>query len=338
MNKDVVFITGATGFLGSHLISELVKDENIFIKVLVRKTSDTAGIDKYRVDKIIGDLIDQKTYLGELKNVDTIYHIAGAVTDWAPKKIYYDTHIKGTQELFNAAISCNVPRIIHISTIDVLKKEKFKENYLLDNSPYTTSKEFYSFTKKEAECEALILSNKNRINTTIIRPSWIYGRGDYKLFFEVAKNISTGNMVFIHNKNNYLPLVHVDNLVNLLIEIRKRKDLQSRCFNISDGEITWGQLADYISDKLGKKRTKLTIPYNIAYFIALIFEIIGRLKNQKSRPLLTRTAVEMLGISLHVNTSIATKILGYKQLISLEDGISDTLNWIYKAIIKNKNI
>lgn len=115
---ETVFVTGGSGFVGKALIRKLVESGNR-VKVLLRSTS-RFEIEHPLIEWIIGDIRDIKSFESSLVDVDTIYHCAGVVTDWAPRKLYEEVHIDGTRNILDAAIAAAVNKIIYISTVDVL--------------------------------------------------------------------------------------------------------------------------------------------------------------------------------------------------------------------------
>ena len=120
MNK-IAFVTGGSGFIAKYLIQRLLL-EKFTIRVLVRPTSKIDHLVNHDVEIIEGDITIPESYSTSLEGINYIFNLAGVVTDWAPKKDYHDVHVTGVQNLLELAIKNNVRRLIHISTIDVMKK------------------------------------------------------------------------------------------------------------------------------------------------------------------------------------------------------------------------
>lgn len=316
--------------MGRSLISLLIQKGDK-VKILVRPASQSK-INSPFIEKIIGDIRDKKTFENALSGVDKIYHLAGVVTDWAPKSLYENVHILGTKNILEAAIANKVKKFVHISTVDVLD---YEHHPCVDEATgYTFSKVPYRHTKVQAE--KLILNSKtDDLNFVIIRPSWIYGPGDTTFFPEIAYQIKKGRMMFIGSPKNFVPLVYSDNLSNAIIKAGEIKCANGEAFLISDGEITWEKLVEYISAGIGIKEKQFLacMSYTVAYFLAIIIEMTAKTTKKKERPLLTRAVVEMTGRSIKVNTEKARKILGYLPNISLEYGIQKSIQWL-----KNESI
>ena len=322
---ETVFVTGGTGFLGQSLISQLIRKGDR-IKILVRPASQSK-INNPLIEKIIGDIRDKKTFESALSGVDKIYHLAGVVTDWAPRSLYESVHIQGTKNILEAAIANKVKKLIHISTVDVLDYEH--SPCVNETTGYTLSNAPYRHTKVQAE--KLILNSKtDGLNFVIIRPSWIYGQGDTTFFPEIAYQIKKGQMIFIGSPKNLVPLVYSDNLSSVIIKAGEIQCADREIFLVSDGEITWEKLVEYISAgvEIKEKQFLACVPYAIAYFLAIIMEGMAKTMKNKKRPLLTRFAVEITGKSIKVNTEKAKKMLGYLPSIPLEDGIKKSVQWL----------
>lgn len=326
-NGRVAFVTGANGFIGSNLVKRLVK-EGYFVKALVRapNRADTLK-DLPNVELIIGDITNELTYNYALKGTDIVYNTAGVVTDWAPKKQYYDVHVLGLRKLLDAAVANKVRRFIHISTVAVLEKN-MRDIPVKDDSPFTKSKNYYDDSKLKGERLALQYALEKKIEVIAIRPAWVYGRGDTTLMPEIAYQTKKGSMVLVHNDHVFLPLVHVENLCDALILAASKDGVNGEAFLISDGEITWKELSDRIAEAVKGKKPTLIIPYKLAYAAGAIMETLGKLLGSKNRPLLTRTAAEMVGVSIIIDANKIRDQLGYIPKVSLVDGMRDVLQWL----------
>ena len=134
-------------------------------------------------------------------------------------------------------------------------------------------------------------------------------------------------MVFIGSTLNLIPLVYVQNLVDFIVTLSKQEKIIGFKILVSDGEITWKQLVDQIASTLDLKSTNFTIPFGLAHMAGFCSEKIFSSLHIKSRPLLTRTAVEMLGYSLSISEK-EKNLLSYHPSVSLQEGLNKTISWI----------
>lgn len=326
-----VFVTGATGFIGGNFVRRLT-DAGHKVKALVRRGSNISHLRKLsNVELIVGDITDGAAYRNDLENVDIIYNMAGVVTDWASAEAYYNVHVLGLKNLLDAAVANRVPRFIHISTVAVLEKN-MKDIPLNDvTTPFTKSDIPYDRTKLVGEKLALQYALDKKIEVVVFRPGWVYGVGDTTLFPEIAYQCKKGAMVLVHNDHVLAPLIHVENLCDVLLLAMTKNNINGETFLLSDGEITWKDLCDQIAVATQGKKPKLIIPYKLAYLLGFTMELVGKMLKLKNRPLLTRTAAEMIGVGIIIDTSKAKKMLNYTPRISLQSGIKEVLDWLAKS-------
>jgi len=326
-NVHSVFVTGATGFIGSALIKRLYS-EQIKIITLVRKNSNTTLIDQLGIQKVVGDVTDIHSFINNIKNIDVIFNLAGVVTDWAPKELYEAVHIIGTRNIFEAAAKNNVKRVVQMSTSEVLRKDNFDCN-LNDKDGIGNPKDIYTKTKIEGEKIGMHYHKIKKVEAVFIRPTWVYGPGDTTLIPEIIYQLKNGFMVYIKNLKNYIPLIYVDNLVDFLLKASYMPNISGEGFLISDQEkITWYELSEYLVNRLGGRNRKICIPYKLAVNLANILEFFSKNTHKKNRPILTKTAVEMLSANISVDITHAINKLNYNQKISLIEGLDKTIEWI----------
>jgi dihydroflavonol-4-reductase len=173
-------VTGATGFIGSSLVRELLKD-NKEVRVLVRKNSDTRNIADLEVEKVYGDTRDGEAVQAALKGCDTLYHAAALYSFWMPSsKIFYDVNVEGTKTVLGAALKQGIKKVVYTSSIaavgtygaDRPANEEVEFNLWGIGDHYTRSKHL-------AELEVMKLY-KQGLPVVIVNPSMVIGIRDIK--------------------------------------------------------------------------------------------------------------------------------------------------------------
>ena len=319
----IAFVTGGTGFLGGYLVKKLIQ-RGFKVKVLVRDPAKFLIKDSCEI--IIGDIRNPELYVDKISDCNYVFHLAGVVTDWAPKKDYFQINVEGTRKLLEIFKNKKLERFLYISTIDVL--DKFRKDILDESCVYTQSKNYYCYTKSLAEGLVFSYSHRYNMKVSIIIPAWIYGIGDTTLIPELYYQLKKRGMVYISSKDVVLPLVHVDNLANAIIDTALSDKTINESLLISDGEMTWENLCKIICNKYDFLLPVIVIPYKVAHYLGLLMEVIYIILKIKQRPLLTRTAVEMLGVSIKLDASKSNRLISYKPFISLINGINDYLVWL----------
>lgn len=237
-----ILVTGGTGFLGSYVVKELLKkpDNNITILSHTKKRKDEYN---GNIKLIIADITDKEDILSKVRNFDIIYHIAGNIR--TPKtdtfKLHFNINSVGTLNLLEACRRNNIKRFIFISTCEVYG-DKFKEK--ITESEKKEPSNDYARSKLLAEEYCEKYAKEGHIKITVIRPSYIYGYGQYKerLFpklIEAALNYKNnkktkpkphpGGYDFVYVKGAATGIV-------LLGEKEQKNDFED--FNISSGRFT----------------------------------------------------------------------------------------------------
>ena len=315
------FVTGASGLLGRTLIDNLINDGFEVIALI----HNTKIKDRKALTIVHGDITKRESFARYLEGVNVIFHLAAIVTDWAPRGLYYDVHVNGTKNLISAAVKYGVRKFMYVSTIDIFAHEKYK--IVDENTPFTHSQIPYRRSKLIAYNLTLKEASRGTIQPVILCPSWIYGPGDKIFIAEIIKQLKASQFVFIGNKHNYVPLVYTENLCKLMIDLSK-KDIEhsSGVFIVSDINITWEQLIKVICNKIEAQYPRVSLPYSLSYFVGTVMEFYGHLIKRERRPLLTRTAVETVGRSVEADATKISKFIGYKPLVSFENGLEKTIN------------
>ena len=226
----MIFITGCTGLVGSHLIAELINRERTTdngqqtlstIKILCRRNSNLSllkkvlkryGIDEFpdNVEFVYGDVLDYDILETSMENVDEVYHCAAVVSfDPSDKNSLMHVNVEGTKNMVNAALRCKVKKFCHVSSIAALGRALEGET-IDEESPWTHSKNnsVYSNSKHNGEMEVW-RGIAEGLNATIVNPSLILGAGRWdsgscELFNTIAKGFpfyTTGINGFVDVKD-----------------------------------------------------------------------------------------------------------------------------------------
>ncbi len=325
-----VLVTGASGFLGKHLVQKLAArgDE---VRALVWPPGTRSTLQNLPVTMLEGDIQNANLVMQAAKGNDVVFHCAGKVDDWGSRNEFYRVNVDGTRNMLEASRVAGVKHFIHISSLVVLG---VPETAPVDETmPYTT-KPFNPYMETKLVSEKLVLEyhNEYKLPVTIIRPGILWGPGDTSIFPRLERLASTGLMIFkIGTGNNVLCLSYVPNLVDALLLAADVENPDCQIYHITDEEkITSGDYFSALTKTIGAKQPTIPTPFFSLYIAASLFELGAKLLRSSRSPLLTRYGLYLWGCTFIVNLSKAKKQLGYQQRVFFNEGMQQLADWYDK--------
>ncbi len=319
------FVTGGSGFLGSHLIDALVaRGEEV--RALVRPTSKIDHLQNRGVELVYGDLSDVSSLEKATKGVERIYHCAALAADWGARETFYAANVTGVSNLLAASLKTNVARFIHVSTTDVYGHPDYPAD---ESAPYRFRGWHYGDTKIQGEQRVWNYHKKYDLPITVIRPVSIYGPRSDTLVLEIVNLLKSGSMVHIGYAQKPAGLAYVTNVVDAMLLAGDSENCIGQAYNVSDGsDISWRQYVNRLAKMFGIAAPRIILPYRLAYFTGWIMEKFYGALRIKSRPLLTRMAVEIFGTHQGFPINKARRELGYEPRMDFEQGMDAVEIWL----------
>jgi len=316
-------ITGASGFLGSHIADRLVArgDE---VRALVRPSSDTSFLQKPGVEVVTGDITDPPSLAPAMADVDLIYHTAAMVTDWGPWRDFERVTVDGTRNVFQAAAAAGVPRILHVSTDGVYSLSAFK-GIVTEESALETRfgwLDYYRRSKLAAEHTAR-LHDSGKPSVTIVRPGLIFGERDRAMFPGILGFLKSSSAAYLGRGDNKLPYVYVGDVAEACILGATSDEATGRTYNVvSDEHVTQKQVYDTIADAAGIRRPTRHAPVKLLYVVAMAMEAWCLFARQrKVRPELTRYGVILLAYDFREDASRIREELGWEAKVPMQEAV-----------------
>ncbi|WP_394827708.1 NAD-dependent epimerase/dehydratase family protein [Pendulispora albinea] len=304
-------VTGATGFIGSHLAERLVR-EGRRVRVLCRPGSESklpADL-RPRVEVMHGDLRDHASLGRAVAGVARIFHCAGHVSDWGSQDEFAATNVRGTEALYRAAREAKVERAVHFSSIAVFGTPS--PAYFDDATPThgTKSRDGYSTTKAEGE-EVARKAFAGGLPLTILRPAVVYGpRGTW--LEEPLSMIRQGKMFLLGGGAGTCHPCYIENLVDATLLAAEHPRALGEAFIVGDGEpVTFREFFGAVASLAGRGPIERSIPLAVARTMASSFETIARLRRATSRPLLTHAAIDMVTTTSAMSSRKICELLGF---------------------------
>lgn len=315
-------VTGATGFTGAALVKKLLEDGHE-VKALVRDRSKVVDNNNSNLHILEGNIINPKDVEKSVDGIDTVFHVAAVYrTAGISEEIYWDTHVKGTENLLKAALKSKVNKFVHCSTVGVhghIEKSLANENYRFKPG------DIYQITKLEGEKKALGFYNSEGLPVTVIRPTAIYGPGDERLL-KLFKLVSRGITILLGSGEIKYHMVYIDDLIQGFMLAAKAETAIGQSFIIGGKEIlTLNELLNVISDLMNVSNRKIHLP-------AWPFQMAGTICEKICIPLninppIYRRRVDFFTKSRAFDIEKAQHILGYEPKTPIRDGLFKTLQW-----------
>ncbi|VVB82636.1 L-arabinose 1-dehydrogenase (NAD(P)(+)) [uncultured archaeon] len=323
----MILITGATGFIGSHLTEELVKRKE---KVTILVRDDNLGFIKdfpeevrKKIKIVKGDLLDKESLIKSLKNIEKVFHLAAISHPMnIPKQVYYDINVRGTENLLEACKIKKIKKIIHVSTMSIFGFSRDGKP-LNENSPKLPVSD-YGASKKIGEEKAIDFCKKNKIKIIVVRPPMVFGPRDMQ-FLKLFQLINTGFFPLLRGGRAKIEFCYVKNLVNgILLADKYGKNLEA--YNFSDGETytikkVFGEIARAENKNLFPISAPVWVVKTSGAIMQWIYSIFG-----KKAPFNSGTA-DWMSKNNVLDITKSKKELGYKTVIPLEISIRETIKW-----------
>jgi nucleoside-diphosphate-sugar epimerase len=321
-----ILVTGATGFLGSALTTELVRRQEQ-VRILARDEQRAHAQFGDAVEIVCGEITDAGQVRHTVEGVEVIYHLAGHLYHPAtPTEVYRQTHVEGTRILLE--VCQNQPRlqrILHCSTTGVYGVTG--KVPVAEDAPFAPTNP-YEATKLEGELLALRAYREQGLPVSVVRPGLVYGPGDLHLlgFFSA---INKGLFRVIAGGDAMFHPIYIDDLIAAFLLCAERSEVPGRCYNLAgERAVTVRELAGSIARALGKDLPETSIPLWLANLAADLFALIPGLRGEKAP--LTRSRIDFLTHSRVYETSRTRAELGFQAQIKLAEGLQRTVLWYRK--------
>jgi len=262
-----LFVTGATGFVGQHLLKKL-SQKNLKIKILSR-----SFIPDY--ETVICDLESELIPDDALDGVDTVFHIAGVAHELSDSsknlKYYHSINVDATINLAQLAVNSNVKRFVYVSSVKA--GGNINAGDCMTEEDQGVPEGIYGETKRKAEIQLLEIGLNSNMHVSIIRPSLIYGprvKGNLRL---MKKGIDKGWFPPLPELYNRRSMIHVDDLANALILVSEDSRANGEIYIATDGQhYSSRQIYEALCIMMGKTPSQWHVP-------KIIFSIISKLNS-----------------------------------------------------------
>jgi UDP-glucose 4-epimerase len=344
-----VFVTGGTGFIGSHLVDRLVKEGHEVVCLVKKNLSnfkklgmeavDVSYLKQIGVEIVSGDLRDKESLIKIAKNVkdiDVIFHLAALARayEYLGVKDYFLTNVEGTRNLLEAFKNYPIRRFVYISSIEAVGGSKTKKP-LTENSPCNPVG-IYGRTKRLAELMTLSYFREHNMPTCILRFPMTYGPRSTLLWPRLFNIVRKGVYPVIGSGNTKFEFCFVGNEVEGMMRAAEAENINGEIFFISDERsYSIKEVLNAIAEEMNVNLKIFHLPYVFVYPVAISFEALSKIFKfypfavpETGRPAFSRKTIRWTTKDTWVcDISKAKKLLNYRPPFSLKDGLRMTINW-----------
>lgn len=323
--KQIAVVTGANGFVGSHLV-DLLLEKGFSVRCIVRESSNLRWLEGKNIQLFKCGLFDKAGLAVALSGANYIFHVAGVVKS-KTKEGYFKGNVESTKNLLEIALNNKntLKRFLIVSSQTVTGPAK-------DDKPVNEEDECRPLTtygRSKLEQERMTLSYKDQIPITICRGPAIYGERDTEIFI-YFQNFARGLSTTIGFDKKILSLIHVIDLVSgLYLAAISEKAIGEIYFISSERFYSWDEVNSVTAKVLSKKAIVIPVPHFIVYSIAAIAQFISMFSS-KAATLNIEKAKDLVQHAWICDTSKAMRDFGFRQNISIEEGVRRTCEWYKK--------
>jgi nucleoside-diphosphate-sugar epimerase len=309
------FVSGGSGFVGGHLIERLVRDGHDVV-ALARSADAAETVSGFGATPVPGDL--HADLVQHLRGVDRVFHAAAVVGSAGDRAAMRRVNVEGTARLVDAAVAADVGRFVLVSTESVLLDGRSLDT-VDETTPVPTDGHLSPYAATKAAAERLVLAER-RIDTVAVRPRFVWGPRDSTWLPGLVAKVEAGVFRWVDGGRHLGSTCHVFNLVEALVLAAERGE-PGEAYFVTDGPpLSFREFATAYLGTVGVHPGDASAPGWLLGGVAATVEALWRLL--PGDPPLNRVEVNMVGHPMVIDDGKARRDLGYRPVISIEDGMA----------------
>jgi nucleoside-diphosphate-sugar epimerase len=265
-----VLVTGATGFIGRHLVEKLL-GRGSSVRVMTRDPDRLPSRWRGRVDVVAGSLLDKGSQEAATKGVGLVYHLAGEIRDPSSMRA---VNVEAVRGLLEAAVLAGVKRVVHVSSVGVIGA--VEPGVVTEETP-CRPRTLYERTKLEGEQIVLEFARSGRIDAVVLRPTIVFGDGmerNHDGFLEWLRAVQQERFMFIGKKGvaNY---IYVGDVTEVMARVAECPVRGSALYIVAD-PAPMREFVGAMAQALGVTAPTRSLPVWAAYVLAASLEAANR--------------------------------------------------------------
>ena len=318
---STAFVTGGSGFVGGALIERL-HAEGWEVRALARSDGAADKVRQRGALPVPGDLENEGMMREVAAGADVAFHAAAKVEDWGDPEEFERLNVGGTAKLIAACREAGVRRLVHVGTEAALMAGEPLVGVDEDAPLRPDSPVLYSSTKAKAE-QLVRAANGDGLETVVIRPRFVWGRGDTTLLPTLVELVRSGRFRWVGGGGQLTATTHIDNTVEGLW-LGATKGPPGSVYFVTDGEpVVFREFVSRMLQTQGVEPPTGSLPAGMAGAVAGVAERLWRLARRPGRPPVTRFSVWVSSQECTIDIGRAQRELGYRPVKSREEGLAE---------------
>ncbi len=322
MARVKVLVTGAHGFIGSHLVEKLLA-EGAQVRALISPWGelDNLAAVPERLELVRADVTVQESLRGVCEGVDVVYHAAARVADYGAAEAFYRVNVGGTENLLREAEGAHVQRLVLVSSVAVHRYSGFRD---ADPRKQPRDGNINAYARSKIAAEDALKSNN--LETVIVRPGlWPFGTRDPN-FARIAEALARGRLPLVEGGQAVINTAYSENLVEGLWLAGTTPQAAGKTYLITDeGSPSWNELFTELARLLGAPLPRFSLPGWLSEAAGQLVERGYSLFAPKLEPPLTRYRGALMRRDIHFSLREAQSELGYAPSVSWQEGLARTV-------------
>ncbi len=320
------FVTGGTGFVGSHII-RLLTERNHEVSILARESSNYDLIQGLSFKKVIGNITDiESLKQGVPDDTEWLFHNAAIMAEWGSKKHFFSVNVEGTRNILEVLRQKDIPSLIYTSSTAVYGFPNKNEPLNEDDA----WKPMTNYQKSKAESEQLVRQYMADygIKATMVRAPSVFGKGDLYTGPQMIEILQSGSMVTFGGGDNPQSYSHGEDFGRCLVLAAENIEKTSgNAYNVASFDCTFREFLDALADELGVAKKYRNMPYAVSLALGSVMGRLYKAFNRKNSPLLTAFRVKLFGSKYLIDISKAERDFGFTPKWDLQSTVKDIVEW-----------
>lgn len=330
-----VLVTGATGFIGGHLASTLVR-RGVDVKCLVRPTSVCQRLSEMGVRLVEGDITSATAVATAVKDVDLVYHLAGAVKSLTAKKLWR-VNVDGTRNVVDACAARTTPPTLLLVSSIAAAGPSLQDRAKRESDPARPVSN-YGRSKRGGEVAAAAVADKMPV--TIVRPPIVFGPHDATTLMLFRPIKRYGVTVVPGSRQRQYSFIHSDDLVDALIVVAERgkrlagaddgeNGFKQGCYFVGyDPPVKHSEFANLVGQALARKRVRSLVAHDLLVRTGgRLVDVYAHARRQPQIFSLDKAREATAG-SWTCSAELIDAECGYRPSASFAERVSQTAKWL----------